>query len=158
MEKVIKNFVYLYICITTKTLQTMANIQHTLLTISFQLFYNISVSTWLSLTKPSMALWSQQSFPCKRVINLNCLTNEQETKSKHKKHDITHAPARKQISAKFAFHSGFKRMMTSSNGNIFRVTGHLCGEFTGYRWVPLTKVSDAEIWCFLWSAPEQTVE
>ena len=24
-----------------------------------------------------------------------------------------------------------KPMMTSSNGNIFRVTGHLCGEFTG---------------------------
>ena len=24
-------------------------------------------------------------------------------------------------------------MMTSSNGNIFRVTGHLCGEFTGDR-------------------------
>ena len=24
-----------------------------------------------------------------------------------------------------------KSMMTSSNGNIFRVTGHLCGEFTG---------------------------
>ena len=27
-----------------------------------------------------------------------------------------------------------KIMMTSSNGNIFRVTGHLCGEFTGLRW------------------------
>ena len=26
-------------------------------------------------------------------------------------------------------------MMTSSNGNIFRVTGHLCGEFTGHRWM-----------------------
>ena len=25
-------------------------------------------------------------------------------------------------------------MMTSSNGNIFRVTGHLCGEFTGDQW------------------------
>ena len=25
-------------------------------------------------------------------------------------------------------------MMTSSNGNIFRVTGHLCGEFTGPRY------------------------
>ena len=25
----------------------------------------------------------------------------------------------------------FVNMMTSSNGNIFRVTGHLCGEFTG---------------------------
>ena len=30
-------------------------------------------------------------------------------------------------------------MMTSSNGNIFRVTGHLCGEFTGHRWIPRTK-------------------
>ena len=27
--------------------------------------------------------------------------------------------------------------MTSSNGNIFRVTGPLCGEFTGHRWIPL---------------------
>ena len=27
-------------------------------------------------------------------------------------------------------------MMTSSNGNIFRVTGPLCGEFTGPRWIP----------------------
>ena len=36
-------------------------------------------------------------------------------------------------------------MMTSSNGNIFRVTGPLCVEFT-------------ELWCFLWSVPEWTVE
>ena len=34
-----------------------------------------------------------------------------------------------------------EHMMTSSNGNIFRVTGHLCGEFTGplcffyLRWI-----------------------
>ena len=48
--------------------------------------------------------------------------------------------------------SGF--MMTSSNGNIFRLTGHLCGEFTGPRWIPRTKASDAELWCFLWSASE----
>ena len=27
-------------------------------------------------------------------------------------------------------------MITSSNGNIFRVIGHLCGEFTGHRWIP----------------------
>ena len=45
-------------------------------------------------------------------------------------------------------------MMTSSNGDIFRVTGHLCGEFTGPRSIPHTKTSDAELWCFLWSAPE----
>ena len=47
-----------------------------------------------------------------------------------------------------------KDMMTSSNGNIFRVTGHLRGEFTGRRWIPRTKASDAELWCFLWSASE----
>ena len=46
-----------------------------------------------------------------------------------------------------------RSMMTSSNGNIFRVTGHLCGEFTGPRWIPRTKVSDAQLWCFLWSTP-----
>ena len=42
-------------------------------------------------------------------------------------------------------------MMTSSNGNIFRDTGHLCGEFTGHRWIPHTLASDAELWFFLWS-------
>ena len=40
------------------------------------------------------------------------------------------------------------RKMTSSNGNIFRVTGRLCGEFTGPRWIPHTKASDAELWFF----------
>ena len=29
----------------------------------------------------------------------------------------------------------------------------LCEEFTGHRWIPLTKPGDAELWCFLWSAP-----
>ena len=43
-------------------------------------------------------------------------------------------------------------MMTSSNGSIFRVTGHLCGEFTGRRWIPSTKARDAELWCFRRSA------
>ena len=49
-------------------------------------------------------------------------------------------------------------MMTSWNGNIFRVTGPLWGTSAGHRWIPLTKASDAELWCFLWSSPEQTVE
>ena len=40
-------------------------------------------------------------------------------------------------------------MMTSSNGNIFRVTGHLSEEFTGPRWIPRTKASNTELWCFL---------
>ena len=39
-------------------------------------------------------------------------------------------------------------MMTSSNGNIFRVTGLLRGEFTGHRWIPCTKASEAVLRCF----------
>ena len=38
--------------------------------------------------------------------------------------------------------------MTLSNGNIFRITGLLCGEFTGQRWIPRTKANDAELWFF----------
>ena len=41
-----------------------------------------------------------------------------------------------------------KSMMTSSNRNIFHVTGPLWGEYTGHRWIPIIKASDAESWCF----------
>ena len=44
----------------------------------------------------------------------------------------------------YAMRIFFDIMMTSSNGNIFRITGTLCGEFTGHRWIPLTKASGAE--------------
>ena len=40
-------------------------------------------------------------------------------------------------------------MMTSSNENILRVTGFLCGEFTGHRWILRTKACEAELWYFL---------
>ena len=49
-------------------------------------------------------------------------------------------------------------MMTPSNRNIFLVTGLLCRVFTGHRWIHRAKASDAERWCFHWSAPEPTVE
>ena len=38
-------------------------------------------------------------------------------------------------------HSLQNNMMTSSNGNIFRATGYLCGEFTGHQLIPPTKAS-----------------
>ena len=47
------------------------------------------------------------------------------------------------------FLQNFLVMMTSFNGNFFRVTGHLCGEFIGHQWIPRTKASDADLWCFL---------
>ena len=40
-------------------------------------------------------------------------------------------------------------MITSSNGNIIRVTVPLYGEFRGRRWIPLIQDSDTELWCFL---------
>ena len=41
----------------------------------------------------------------------------------------------------------------------FRVAGPLWGElFIGEQWIPLTKASDADLWYFLWSTPELTVE
>ena len=48
--------------------------------------------------------------------------------------------------------------MSSSNANIFHVTCPLCGELTGHRLILPTKANVVELWCFLSSAPEQTVE
>ena len=53
---------------------------------------------------------------------------------------------------RFSLQSTIWYMKTSSNGNIFCVTGPLCGEFTGH--IPRAHASDTELWCFLWSAPE----
>ena len=39
-------------------------------------------------------------------------------------------------------------MMTSTNGNIFRVTGPLCGEFTGHQWIPLAKALTRSFYVF----------
>ena len=38
---------------------------------------------------------------------------------------------------------------------IFCITSPLHGEFTGHWWIPLTKASDTEHWCFPWSAPDK---
>ena len=51
-------------------------------------------------------------------------------------------------------------MSTSSNGNIFRVTGRLWREFTGHRWIPLKMpvVRSFDVLFDLYGfAPEQTI-
>ena len=52
------------------------------------------------------------------------------------------------------WHIYWNYMMTSSNGNISVLLAP-CEGNSPVRWIPLTKASDAELWCFLWSAPEQ---
>ena len=44
---------------------------------------------------------------------------------------------------------------TSPNGNIFCLTGSLWEESIGHQWIPPIKASEAELWWFLWSAPEK---
>ena len=41
-----------------------------------------------------------------------------------------------------------RKWKVPSNGNIFCVTGPLCGQFTGHRWIPLTNVSETEFLMF----------
>ena len=53
--------------------------------------------------------------------------------------------------------SWYSIMMTSWNENILRVNGPIWGEFSGHRWIPFAKANNPELWCFLWSAPEQPV-
>ena len=48
--------------------------------------------------------------------------------------------------------------MTSSYRNVFRIKDPWWGEFTGDRWTLCTKGHDADLWCFICSSPEQTVE
>ena len=49
-------------------------------------------------------------------------------------------------------------LMTSSNGSTFRVAVPLFVEFIRDRWIPLTEPSNAEFWCFLCCASEQTTQ
>ena len=48
-------------------------------------------------------------------------------------------------------------MITSSNVNILRAADRSGGQFNGHQWIPRTKASDAELWCFIWFVPELTV-
>ena len=93
---------------------------------------------------------------CCSVVDVTIWETFQRTKNKDT--TIPNRKLFKMLSAKWwsFFHS--LSIMTSSNGNILHVigplwrefTGHRClwGEFTGHRWIPLTKASDADIWCF----------
>ena len=49
-------------------------------------------------------------------------------------------------------------MMTSSNGNFFCVICPLCGEFTGHRWISLTKGQWCGIWCFFGVSPHKLLD
>ena len=43
--------------------------------------------------------------------------------------------------------------MTSWYGSLFCITDPLCWEFTGHRWIPLTKGQWCRLWCFFGVGP-----
>ena len=68
--------------------------------------------------------------------------------------DIIYCNSPTDVLVKFFRTEPEHNMMTSSNGNIFRVTGPLCGELTGHRWITSTKANDAELiyaWTHGWA-------
>ena len=74
--------------------------------------------------------------------------------------ELTHNKPRDLIS-----HSEYCSIMSSNHDDVikwkdFSVLLSLCeGNHRGDRWIPLTKASDADLWCFLWYVPEKkTVE
>ena len=103
-------------------------------------FYIFPISLYM------IYLWGNDSFTCPGHLGKgNC--QAMDNQGNHKRH-ATSSPH------KHAMGCLSWPMMTSSNGNIFRIIGHLCGEFTSPRWIPRTKASDAFFLCFLWSTPE----
>ena len=112
---------------------------------------------WSKLHVPFFKENTSDNFICKKIAICPRAISQQIKKASHPQPpaDEKKCKTKKYLTYFLLNHIiDFKSMMTSSNGNIFRVTGHLCGEFIGPRWIPRTKASDAELWYFLWSASE----
>ena len=93
-------------------------------------------------TNVRMFLWMCQSFWDRKCLDLRGLEPLPEPKPNSDYSGVLNRSVE------------INTMMTSLNGNTFRVTGPLYGEFTGHRWILLTKASDTELWYFLWSEPK----
>ena len=52
----------------------------------------------------------------------------------------------------------YASLIITSFANWYTIAFNKANKSTGDRWISLTKASDAELWCFLWFTPEQTVE
>ena len=127
---------------------------------SFDVFFDLRLNKWLSkqswgwwFETPSCSLWR----PCNEGNVASGEHIEAWSNTLCRRH-FQRTSLNQNTSETWLHQSSFLWIrlftMTSSNGNIFSATGNLCGEFTGQRWIPCTKASDAELWCFLWYASE----
>ena len=96
--------------------------------------------------------WGWEIAKCK-IPSVKMLFKSNTNGHKHPSINLCYVYRRISISMRTLY------MMASPNGNIFRVTVFYEGNPRGgHRWIPFTKASDAELWYFLWTSPEQTIE
>ena len=79
---------------------------------------------WLGAVRQQAFTWTDVDLhPCRHMASLS----HNELKCKVVSHDRN--------KLQWNLIQNIMSMMTSSNGNIFRVTGSLCREFTSHRWI-----------------------
>ena len=61
----------------------------------------------------------------------------------HHMASLSHWSMRSRVACSASIHDPALRRHPTDT--LFRVTGHLCGEFTGRRWIPRTKATEAEL-------------
>ena len=99
-----------------------------------QVHINTSVCTYIVLVVMSHSISNGDAYSINTFNTLHY--NWQNSSMAHERHGVSDLANRLLNNLLAACTNSKGIMMTSSNGNIFRVTGHLCGEFTGPRWIP----------------------
>ena len=80
---------------------------------------------WFSSTSALSRNWFDNVISCCRDLPKNYQFNDCEV-----------VPTAVALHETLSVEKTYYCMMTSSKENILHVTGHLCGEFTGHRWIP----------------------
>ena len=127
---------------------------------SFDVFFDLRLNEWLSKQSwgwwfytPSCPLW-------RHCIEGNVAFGEhiEAWSNTLCRRDFQSSSLNQNTSETWLHQSSFLLgrlfMMTSSNGNIFRIAGPLCGNSPVTGEFPTQRASNAELWCFLWSASE----
>ena len=105
---------------------------------------SVILTPWFSCDVAVVYMWSNNEMIYRSLLDPNFYSSY--FKFYHHKGPV--------MRESFPWHvSSCEGLLNIGVGNIC-VTGPLCEDFTGLRWIPFTKASDAELWCFLWSAPE----
>ena len=85
------------------------------------------------------------------ITFLESFIAENPLKSNEKKHELETILRFLNIHIRRSYNPWWRHRMEAYSALLLYVQGI-------HRWIPLRKASDAELWCFLWSTPEQTAK